>query len=108
MEHVSADEVRGAVFRKARLRAGYRMDDVDALLERIEITIAELQRDLADARDSNSVLRAQCDQLRERLEAADRHDTSPILGVDQATVLTEEIRLRMRRILREQLALLDD
>jgi DivIVA domain-containing protein len=108
MDQVSAEDVRGAIFRKARFRAGYRMEDVDAFLDRLEATLVELQRDLADARDSNSVLRAQCDQLRERLEGLDRHETAPVLGVDEATVLTEEIRLRMRRVLREQLALLDD
>jgi DivIVA domain-containing protein len=108
MDPVNAEDVRAVTFRTARLRSGYRMEDVDVFLERVEATLAELQRDLADARDSNSVLRAQCDQLRERLEGADRHETAPALGLDQTKVLTEEIRLRMRRILTEQLALLED
>lgn len=108
MKPVQSSEVREVVFRTARFRVGYRMDDVDAFLDRVEATITELQRDLADARDSNSVLRAQCDQLRDRLEGADRNETAPAMKLDDARVLTEEIRLRMRRILEEQLALLDD
>lgn len=108
MDQVSADDVQSVVFRTARLRVGYRMEDVDAFLDRVATTIAELQRDLSDARDSSSVLRAQCDQLRDKLAASDHQGAHLTSDLDETRILSEEIRLRTRRLLQEQLALLDD
>lgn len=108
MEPVTAEEVRDVTFKTTRLRAGYSMAEVDAFLDRAERTIADLSRNLADARDAQTVLRAQCDQLRTRLHAERPTDTQSLAGTDEMLVLTTEIRNRVRRMLTEQLALLDD
>ncbi len=108
MEPVTAEEVRDVTFGTARLRAGYKMEEVDAFLDRVEKTLAELTRNLADARDSQTILRSQCDQLRTRLHAEQPTDTQALSGADETLVLTTEIRNRVRRMLTEQLALLDD
>lgn len=108
MDLVTADEVRGTTFGTARFRSGYDMADVDEFLSRVERTIADLTRNLAESRDSQTVLRAQCDQLRTRLHAEQPTDTQALAGADESLVLTSEIRNRVRRMLTEQLALLDD
>jgi DivIVA domain-containing protein len=108
MDPVSAEEARDVTFRTTRLRAGYDMAEVDAFLDRVEKTLADLTRNLADARDSQTVLRAQCDQLRTRMHAERPTDTRSLAGADETLVLTTEIRNRVRRMLSEQLALLDD
>jgi DivIVA domain-containing protein len=108
VEPVSAEEVRGVKFRTSRMRVGYNMADVDAFLDRVESTIADLSIRMTDARDEVNVLRSQCEQLRLRLEAVDRHDTQPVPASDESAVLAREIRLRLRRVLQEQLALLED
>lgn len=108
MDPVSAEQVRDVTFRTVRARAGYDMGEVDAFLDRVEHTIAELSRNLADARDAQSVLRSQCDQLRARLHAEQRTDTDVIAGADETLILATEIRNRVRKMLAEQLALLDD
>jgi DivIVA domain-containing protein len=108
MDPVTADEVRNVTFGTARLRSGYNMADVDAFLDRVERTLEDLTRSLAEARDSQTVLRAQCDQLRSRVHAERPTDTSVLAGADETLVLTTEIRNRVRRMLTDQLALLDD
>lgn len=108
MDPVTADEVRSVTFGTARFRPGYSMADVDAFLDRVERTLEDLTRSLAEARDSQTVLRAQCDQLRSRVHAERPTDTGVLAGADETLVLTTEIRNRVRRMLTDQLALLDD
>jgi DivIVA domain-containing protein len=108
VDPVTADEVRNVTFGTARFRSGYDMAEVDEFLDRVESTLADLNRNLAEARDSQTVLRAQCDQLRSRLHAEVPTDTEVLAGADETLVLTTEIRNRVRRMLTDQLALLDD
>lgn len=53
------------------MRAGYNMDEVDAFLDIVEADIAQYADDLQRLRDSEAVLRTQCDQLQSRLAAAE-------------------------------------
>lgn len=65
-------EVRAVQFETTRMRTGYQMDEVDAFLDIIEADISQLTDDLQRSRDGEAVLRAQCDQLQQRLAAAER------------------------------------
>jgi DivIVA domain-containing protein len=68
---LSAADVRGTTFVTTRMRAGYNMDEVDAFLDIVEADIAQYADDVQRLRDSEAVLRAQCDQLQSRLAAAE-------------------------------------
>lgn len=102
---LTASDVRSALFGTTRLRAGYNMDEVDAFLDHVERTIAELTMQLAAARDHEAMQRAQVTRLQQRLAAVtDQPTQPPVVGADP---IVREVRERLRRVLTEQLALLD-
>jgi DivIVA domain-containing protein len=102
---LTADDVRAVTFATTRIRAGYDMDEVDTFLDGVEHTIAELTKALATARDHETIQRAQLERLQQRVAESQEPATQPIPNGQDPIV--REIRERMRRVLTEQLALLD-
>lgn len=109
---LTPEDVQAVRFRTSRMRAGYRMADVDAFLDQVAATIEELGEQVKRTSDSEAVWRAQAEQLQIRLAARDAevvargHDTIPIPRDGLADVTAARERLRM--ILVEQLRLLDE
>jgi cell division septum initiation protein DivIVA len=54
------------------MKSGYDMDEVDAFLDRVEAELGALISQTQAARDSEAVLRAQCDQLVGRVSELER------------------------------------
>ena len=103
--NLTAAEVRAVTFATTRIRAGYDMDEVDAFLDRVEQTIAALTFARDTARDQEVIQRAQLERLHARLnEVAEVPTESATPGADP---IVREIRERLRNVLSEQLALLD-
>jgi DivIVA domain-containing protein len=103
---LTPQDVRDVTFGTTRLRAGYNMDEVDSFLDSVEATIAALTKALIHARDQEHIHRSQIDRLHERLAHASDPPTAPItMGHDP---IVREVRERLRRILTEQIALLDE
>lgn len=103
--NLTAAEVRAVTFATTRIRAGYDMDEVDAFLDRVEQTIAALTFARDTARDQEVIQRAQLERLHARLnEVAEVPTESATPGADP---IVREIRERLRKVLSEQLALLD-
>lgn len=102
---LTAADVRAVTFATTRIRAGYDMDEVDAFLDRVEQTIAALTFARDTARDQEAIQRAQLERLHTRLSEVTATPTEPITpGGDP---IVREIRERLRKVLSEQLALLD-
>lgn len=102
---LSADDVRAVTFATTRIRAGYDMDEVDAFLDQVERTIAQLTKALATARDHETIQRAQLERLQQRIAESHEAPTQPMTNGKDPIV--REIRERLRRVLTEQLMLLD-
>ncbi len=92
---LSAADVRGTTFATTRMRSGYNMDEVDAFLDIVEADVAQYADELQRLRDSEAVLRTQCDQLQSRLiaaeERASRHVDSPVVPEVQPPADVSEI-----------------
>lgn len=65
-------DVRSVQFSTTRMKSGYDMDEVDAFLDRVETELGALISQTQAARDSEAVLRAQCDQLVGRVSELER------------------------------------
>jgi DivIVA domain-containing protein len=65
-------DVRSVQFSTTRMKSGYDMDEVDAFLDRVEAELGALISQAQAARDSEAVLRAQCDQLVGRVSELER------------------------------------
>ena len=102
---LTAADVRAVTFATTRIRAGYDMDEVDAFLDRVEQTIAALTFERDTARDQEAVQRTQLERLHARVSAqAQAPSESATSSTDP---IVREIRERLRKVLSEQLALLD-
>jgi DivIVA domain-containing protein len=66
---LSAQDVRDARFGTTRVRAGYKMSEVDEFLDRIEAAIGQYAEDKQRMGDEADVLRSQVQQLQGRLAA---------------------------------------
>lgn len=109
---LTPDDVHAVRFRTTRLRAGYRMSEVDEFLDKVSSTIEQLREQLQRSEDAVTVWRAQAEQVQLRLAAreaeiaAQGHDTIPLPRGGVAEV--EAARQKLRAVLVEQLRLLDD
>jgi DivIVA domain-containing protein len=65
-------DVRSVQFSTTRMKSGYEMDEVDAFLDQVESELGALISQTQAARDSEAVLRAQCDQLVGRIGELER------------------------------------
>ncbi len=65
-------DIRSVQFSTTRMRSGYEMDEVDAFLDRVEAELGALIGQAQAARDSEAVLRSQCDQLAGRVNELER------------------------------------
>jgi DivIVA domain-containing protein len=107
---LTPDDVHAVRFRTTRLKAGYRMKEVDDFLDQVASTIAQLQDQLQRSEDAIGVWKAQAEQLQIRLDAREAestargHDTIPIRRGAEVELMREQLRA----ILREQLRLLED
>lgn len=107
---LTPDDVHAVRFRTTRLKAGYRMKEVDDFLDQVASTIAQLQDQLQRSEDAIGVWKAQAEQLQIRLDAREAestargHDTIPIPRGAEVELMREQLRA----ILREQLRLLED
>lgn len=68
-------DIRSVQFSTTRMRSGYEMDEVDAFLDRVEAELGALIGQAQAARDSEAVLRSQCDQLAGRVNELERRLT---------------------------------
>lgn len=65
-------DIRSVQFSTTRMKSGYEMDEVDAFLDQVEAELGALISQAQAARDSEAVLRAQCDQLVGRIGELER------------------------------------
>ncbi|MBU6244418.1 MAG: DivIVA domain-containing protein [Actinomycetales bacterium] len=65
-------DVRGVQFSTTKMKTGYDMDEVDAFLDVVEADLGQLVTQAQAARDSEAVLRAQCEQLLTRVSELER------------------------------------
>lgn len=100
---LTAQDVQSVTFGTTRVRVGYNMDEVDAFLDRVEHSIAHLSKALAHAQDHEIIQRAELQRLRERMVGS-APDEPVTAGHDP---IVREIRERLRRVLTDQLTLLD-
>jgi DivIVA domain-containing protein len=100
-------EVRAATFSTRRFRLGYDVDEVDQFLDQVEGDLAQLTSELRIARDAESILESQLEQMVIRVDLLEKasRETSP-LG-DRSNVDAGLVREKLRALLLEQLALLD-
>lgn len=109
---LTPDDIQAVRFHTTRLRAGYRMSEVDRFLDEVASSIEKLREQLQRAEDSEVVWRAQAEQLQIRLTAREAelssrgHDTIPLPRTSAADI--EAVRQRVRATLVEQLRLLDE
>jgi DivIVA domain-containing protein len=109
---LTPDDVQAVRFRTSRLRAGYRMKEVDDFLDQVAATITQLQDQVHRSDDAIGIWKAQAEQLQVRLNAREEesdaraHDTIPVPR--GALADAEALRERLRSILREQLRLLNE
>ena len=68
-------DIRSVQFSTTRMKSGYDMDEVDAFLDKVEAELGALISQTQAARDSEAVLRAQCDQLVGRVSELERRLT---------------------------------
>ena len=102
---LTAADVRAVTFTTTRIRAGYDMDEVDAFLDRVEQTIAALTFERDTARDQEAIQRTQLERLQARVSAQAQAPSES--ATSSADPIVREIRERLRKVLSEQLALLD-
>lgn len=79
-------DVRSVQFTTTRMKSGYDMDEVDAFLDQVEAELGVLISQTQAARDSEAVLRAQCDQLLGRVSELERR-----LGEATSTVMARPL-----------------
>lgn len=65
-------DVRAVQFSTTKMKTGYDMDEVDAFLDVVEAELGQLVTQAQAARDSEGVLRAQCEQLLTRVSELER------------------------------------
>lgn len=79
-------DVRNVQFTTTRMKSGYDMDEVDSFLDLVEAELGVLISQGQAARDSEAVLRAQCDQLLGRVGELERR-----LGEATSTALSRPL-----------------
>lgn len=62
MQAVTAQDVKNATFKIRRLKAGYDMDEVDTLLDRVVVTLLGVQEQVVRVMQENLELREQLNQ----------------------------------------------
>ena len=65
-------DIRTVQFSTTRMKTGYDMDEVDSFLDVVEADLGHLVTQAQAARDSEAVLRAQCEQLLTRVSELER------------------------------------
>lgn len=69
---LTPSDIRNVQFTTTRMKSGYDMDEVDSFLDLVEGELGVLISQTQAARDSEAVLRAQCDQLIGRVGELER------------------------------------